>query len=54
MESVDTAKNSEYTKPAITDHGSLTELTAGFGSGTHLDATFPTGTKKTKLTFSGP
>lgn len=54
MESNETAKTPEYTTPEITDHGSLTELTAGLGSGTHLDATFVTGTKKTKLTFSGP
>jgi hypothetical protein len=44
----------EYAKPEITDHGTLAELTAGSGFGTHLDATFPAGTKTTALTFSGP
>jgi hypothetical protein len=44
----------EYTKPVIEDHGTLAELTAGQGFGTELDHAFPTGTKSTALTFSGP
>jgi hypothetical protein len=49
-----TEETPQYSKPEITDHGSLTELTAGQSSGTQLDATFKTGTPTTQLTFSTP
>jgi hypothetical protein len=54
MERNETTKTPEYSAPEIVDHGSLTELTASLGTGTHLDHFFPTGTKKSDLTFSGP
>lgn len=44
----------EYVKPTIVDHGDLTDLTALLHHGTHLDATFPSGTPLTQLTISGP
>jgi hypothetical protein len=42
-----------YEAPAIVDYGDLVELTAASGHGDCLDATFPVGTKKGSLTFSG-
>jgi hypothetical protein len=42
-----------YEPPAIVDYGDLLELTAASGHGDCLDATFPVGTKKGSLTFSG-
>ena len=44
----------QYTKPEISDHGDLTDLTAGLHVGTSLDATFPVHTPKTQLRFSTP
>jgi hypothetical protein len=54
MEGIESANTPEYTKPEITDHGSLTELTAGSSAGKELDATFTRGTPTSQLTFSGP
>jgi hypothetical protein len=42
----------EYEKPAISDYGDLTQLTAAHGAMNHLDATFPSGTPFGSLTFS--
>lgn len=50
----DVEKSIEYTKPEIIDHGTLTELTASLGTGSKLDHSYPTGTPRTQLTFSGP
>ena len=44
----------QYTKPEISDHGDLTDLTAGLHTGAFTDATFPTHTPMSKLTFSTP
>ena len=44
----------EYETPKIEDHGDLAELTAGKSEGAALDASFPVGTLKSELTFSGP
>jgi hypothetical protein len=41
-----------YEKPTIADYGSLRELTAAQTTGGHLDATFPSGTDNSLLTFS--
>jgi hypothetical protein len=41
-----------YEKPAVTDHGKLTDLTAGQTDGERLDRNFPVGTLKRDLTFS--
>ncbi len=41
-----------YTKPAVTRHGSIEEMTKGGSSGSFLDATFPVGTPFSDLTFS--
>ena len=41
-------------KPTIVDHGDLTDLTALLHHGTHLDATFVSGTPLTAVTISGP
>jgi hypothetical protein len=41
-----------YVAPAVRDYGTLRELTAGGSSGASLDAAFPVGTPKNKLTFS--
>lgn len=54
MERNETTKTPEYTAPEITDHGSLTELTAALGTGIDLDASFPIHTPDSKLTFSAP
>ena len=43
-----------YAKPEIVDHGTLAELTAGSSIGGSTDMTFPAGTPKGQLTFSGP
>lgn len=50
----ETTNERQYTKPEITDHGTLADLTAGQGFGSQLDASFPAGTKTTQLTFSSP
>jgi hypothetical protein len=44
----------EYQSPTVVDYGELTELTAGATTGTSLDATFPSGTPFSDLTFSTP
>ncbi len=54
MDNMNHTPAEEYTSPAIVDHGTLAELTAGLGTGSQLDATFPAKTPKTQLTFSGP
>jgi hypothetical protein len=54
MDNIESPTPQNYVKPEIVDHGSLSELTAALGTGTHLDAAFPAGTPKTALTFSGP
>nr|WP_315051108.1 lasso RiPP family leader peptide-containing protein [uncultured Brevundimonas sp.] len=41
-----------YEAPAMTSLGSFETLTQGGASGTRLDATFPTGTPFSDLTFS--
>jgi hypothetical protein len=42
----------EYEKPKIADYGDLKDLTAGTHNGNFLDAAFPRGTPRGKLTFS--
>lgn len=42
----------EYQPPKITDHGTLTELTAGQQNGSQTDRDFPAHTPKQDLTFS--
>jgi hypothetical protein len=39
----------DYETPRIEDHGDLTELTAGFQKGAHVDANFKTGDLATFL-----
>jgi hypothetical protein len=41
-----------YEKPAVTDHGKLTDLTAGQTDGEFTDRAFPVDTPKRDLTFS--
>jgi hypothetical protein len=41
-----------YEPPAIVDYGDLVELTAAGFEGDCLDADFPAGTQKGRLTFS--
>ena len=41
-----------YTKPAVTRHGSIEEMTKGGSLGSSLDAAFPVGTPFADLTFS--
>jgi hypothetical protein len=41
-----------YVKPAVKVLGSFAELTKGGRSGNNLDATFPSGTPFSQLTFS--
>lgn len=41
-----------YESPQVVDYGDLTELTAAGSDGDCLDADFPAGTAKGKLTFS--
>ena len=48
-------KLENYEQPTITDHGDLTELTAGQHTPlTKLDATYVSGTYKSQLTWSNP
>jgi hypothetical protein len=47
-------QDERYSKPVITDHGDLTELTAGLKSGASLDASYNIHTPKSKLTFTTP
>jgi hypothetical protein len=44
--------NMNYEKPTVVDYGELTQLTAAQSTGAHTDATFPTNTPFTQLTFS--
>ena len=44
--------NPEYEAPEIRSLGSVDEVTAGFSTGTQLDADFNDGTPFTDLTFS--
>jgi hypothetical protein len=41
-----------YESPVLTRIGSFEDLTQGSSTGPHLDATFPSGTPDSKLTFS--
>jgi hypothetical protein len=43
----------KYEAPEIVDYGDLTALTAGAADGAYLDASFPAGTAKGALGFSG-
>jgi hypothetical protein len=52
MEDKITNKDEQYSKPRITDHGDLTELTAGLANGRTTDAAFPSHTVATFV--SGP
>jgi hypothetical protein len=45
-------KDTEYQAPEVVDYGDLTDLTAALTTGHHLDATFPSGTPFSQLTFS--
>lgn len=42
----------DYEKPAVSDYGTLQELTAGLTDGELTDAEFPISTPKKDLTFS--
>ncbi len=42
----------EYESPEVVDYGDLVELTAAGTDGDCLDADFPAGTGRGKLTFS--
>jgi hypothetical protein len=42
-----------YEPPRVVDYGDLVELTAGEAIGEFLDATYPAGTPRGKLGFSG-
>ena len=42
----------EWTVPKLTVHGDIEDITLGFSTGDHLDASFPINTQKTVLTFS--
>ncbi len=42
----------EYESPEVVDYGDLVELTAAGTDGDCLDADFPAGTNRGKLTFS--
>lgn len=41
-----------YKKPIVSDHGTLTEITAGAKTGNFVDKTFPVNTPIGKITFS--
>lgn len=41
-----------YAAPKLTRHGTLAQVTQGQSVGTFLDASFPTGTPFSDLTFS--
>ena len=43
----------EYEAPQVVDFGDLVALTAGGNDGCDLDSSFPVGTPKRNLTFSG-
>ena len=43
----------EYEAPHVVDFGDLVALTAGQSDGCDLDSSFPAGTPKKNLTFSG-
>jgi hypothetical protein len=45
-------KKIEYQAPEIVDYGDLTELTAALSTGAHTDASFPSNTPFSQLTFS--
>lgn len=47
-------KIDQYEAPSISDHGDLTELTAGKNHGAALDATFPVGTPYGDITLTTP
>jgi hypothetical protein len=47
------SEKTDYEKPKVRDYGDLTQLTAGGTTGNFLDASFPVGTPRGKLTFSG-
>lgn len=42
-----------YEEPKLVEVGSFEALTEGNATGSHLDASFPAGTDKGDLTFSG-
>ena len=46
------AAKAKYETPALVQHGSIETLTQGGSVGTALDASFPTGTPFSSLTFS--
>jgi hypothetical protein len=46
-------ETSPYEPPRVVDYGDLVELTAGDANGENLDATYPLGTPRGKLGFSG-
>ena len=48
-----TTELTEYEAPHVVDFGDLVELTAGSSDGCYLDSSFPAGTQKSNLTFSG-
>lgn len=48
------ANRKRYIPPHLEKFGSVTDLTRGNSSGTHLDAPFPQNTLKETLTFSNP
>lgn len=49
----ETHEKESYEEPKVVDYGDLTELTAGSATGGFLDKSFPAGTPKGDLTFSG-
>jgi hypothetical protein len=42
----------DYQKPMVIDYGEITALTAAASTGSQLDASFPTHTPFTQLTFT--
>ena len=44
--------NVKYEPPAITELGTIVEMTRGHDPGTRTDAAFPAGTPRDDLTFS--
>ncbi len=49
---MDQEQTIEYESPTVVDYGDLIELTAAGTDGDCLDADFPAGTSRGKLTFS--
>lgn len=49
-----TTDDKQYEKPEITDHGDLTDLTAGLTGGTHSDGTYLVHYGDTLHSISGP